>query len=159
MTWFRRAHESVAPQQPEAEDTPATLLKAMWDLIGFINQNAGKLPVEAVVAARRVTDAVREVVDTADERPLDVHAVLSIKAILTDYLPTTLRSYLALDPALVDAPRPDGRTPRELLVEQINALWAAAADVLAATRARDVDALTTQGNFLRTKFTRSDLDL
>ena len=31
--------------------------------------------------------------------------------------------------------------------------------VLAAARSQDADALTTQGNFLRTKFTRSDLDL
>lgn len=162
MTWFRRAQErvqdSVAPA-PEPEDTPATLLQSMFELISFINQNAGRLPGESVVAARRVTDAVREVIETADERPLEIHAVLSIKGILTDYLPTTLRSYLNLDPSITDAPRANGRTPRELLLEQVNSLWEAADDVLSATRARDVDALTTQGNFLRTKFTRSDLDL
>lgn len=160
MTLFRRAHEAVTPQPAEPEeDTPAGLLKAMFELIAFINQNAGRLPGEAVVEARRVTDAVREVIDTAEDRPLDVHAVVSIKGILTDYLPTTLRTYIALDPALADTPRQSGQTPRELLLEQVTALWAAAADVLEATRARDVDALATQGNFLRTKFTRSDLDL
>jgi len=34
-----------------------------------------------------------------------------------------------------------------------------ASDVLAAAQARDVDDLVTQGNFLRTKFSGSDLDL
>lgn len=159
MTWFRRAHEPPAAEPPQPEDTPATLQQAMFELIWFVNQNAGKLPGESVVAARGVTDAAREVIDTAEDRPLDIHAVLSIKGILTDYLPTTLRSYLNLDPSITDAPRANGRTPRELLLEQVNSLWEAADDVLSATRARDVDALTTQGNFLRTKFTRSDLDL
>lgn len=160
MTWFRRAQQEAVPPEPqEPEDTPATLLASLFELTAFINLNAGRLPGEAVVAARRVVDAVREVIDTSEERALDVRAVLSIKGILTDYLPSTLRSYLNIDPALTEQPRRDGRTPRQLLLEQVNSLWAAADDLLTATRARDVDALTTQGNFLRTKFTRSDLDI
>jgi hypothetical protein len=34
-----------------------------------------------------------------------------------------------------------------------------ALDLLEATRSRDVDELLSQGNFLGTKFSRSDLDL
>jgi hypothetical protein len=149
----------MPPLGPEPEDTPAVLLWNLRELIGFINQNAGRLPGESVVAARRVTDTVREIIDTADGDTLDIYAVVSVKGIVHDYLPTTLRSYLALDPALVDAPRPTGRTPKQSLLEQINSLWLAAADVLAAAQSRDADELVTQGNFLRTKFTRSDLDI
>ena len=38
-------------------------------------------------------------------------------------------------------------------------LIASAMDLLDATRAQDADALLTQGSFLRTKFSGSDLDL
>ncbi len=160
MTWFRRGREEPAPPPPQEDgDAPDKLRQRLWELVQFVNRSAGQLPVEAVVLARQVTDRVREVIETSADRPLDVYAVVQVNGIVGDYLPTTLRAYIALDPALADTPRPSGQTPRELLLEQVNALWAAAADVLEATRARDVDALATQGNFLRTKFTRSDLDL
>jgi hypothetical protein len=44
-------------------------------------------------------------------------------------------------------------------MEQLDALEGAALAVLQASQQQDVDGLLTQGNFLRTKFTRSDLDL
>lgn len=161
MTWFRRLREEAQEEvAPDASDTPDALRAKIFELIGFINRSAGQLPGEGVVIARRITDTVREVVDGADnERGLDIYAVVAIRGILDDYLPTTLRSYLALDPSLVDVPRPSGRTPSESLLEQLDALWSSAADLLVATHAHDADALLSQGTFLRTKFTRSDLDL
>jgi hypothetical protein len=117
------------------------------------------LPVEAVVLARQVTDTVREVIETSGDRELDVYAVVQVNGIVEDYLPTSLRAYLNLDPAVTEQRGPSGRTPRAALREQLAGLNGAAAELLAATRAHDVDALFTQGNFLRTKFTRSDLDL
>jgi hypothetical protein len=161
MTWFRRREASRPPAEPaEAEDSPAALRRSLQHVVAFINQNAGKLPGESVVAARRVTDAVGEVIDTSDDDGhLDVYAIISVKGIVNDYLPTTLRAYLALDPQAVDVPGPSGRTPKESLLDQINSLWSGAADVLSAAQAKDADALVSQGNFLRTKFTGSDLDL
>lgn len=159
-SWFRRRE---APPPPPAEedvtDSPAALRHALDQLVAFVNQNAGRLPGESVVAARRVTDTVRDVIDTSADGELDVYATVSVKGIVNDYLPTTLRTYLALDPQVVDVRRPTGRTPKESLLEQITSLWAGAADVLTAAQAKDADALVTQGSFLRTKFTGSDLDL
>lgn len=160
MTWFRRLRDEVQDDAaPDAGDSPEALLAKQFELTHFINANAGKLPGEAVVIARRITDTVREIIDTAAEHALDIYAIVSIRGVLDDYLPTTLRGYLALDPALVDAPRPSGRTPNQSLLEQLDALWSSTTDLLVATRAHDADALMTQGNFLRTKFTGSDLDL
>jgi hypothetical protein len=160
MALFRR-HEARAapPAEPELDDSPEALRRAVSQLVAFINQNAGKLPGESVVAARQVTDAVRDVIDTSDDGELDVYAIISVKGIVNDYLPTTLRTYLALDPQVVEVRRPTGRTPRQSLLEQIVSLWAGAADVLTAAQAKDADALVSQGNFLQTKFTGSDLDL
>lgn len=160
MALFRRREAHPAPAaEAEPDDSPEALRRAVSQLVAFINQNAGKLPGESVVAARRVTDTVRDVIDTSDDGELDVYAIISVKGIVNDYLPTTLRTFLALDPQVVDVRRPTGRTPRESLLDQIISLWAGAADVLTAAQAKDADALVSQGNFLQTKFTGSDLDL
>jgi hypothetical protein len=160
MALFRRREAQPAPPaEAEPDDSPDALRRALTQLVAFINQNAGKLPGESVVAARQVTDTVRDVIDTSNDGELDVYAIISVKGIVNDYLPTTLRTYLALDPQVIDVRRPTGRTPKESLLDQIISLWAGAADVLTAAQAKDADALVSQGNFLQTKFTGSDLDL
>jgi hypothetical protein len=143
----------------DPQDTPDALREAIAAVVRLVNSSAGRLPLTAVVTARRITDVLSEVVDTSEVRPLDVYAVISVRASATDYLPTTLRRFLALDEELVDGPGGAGRTPAESLREQLDALEESALAVLDATRQQDVDALMTQGNFLRTKFSGSDLDL
>jgi hypothetical protein len=161
MTWFRRGHDTppAEPQPEEDNDSPDKLRLRLWELVQFINRNAGKLPVEAVVVGRQVTDTIRELIETSNDRELDVYAVVSINGIVGDYLPTTLRTYLNLDPAITERAGPSGRTPREALREQVESLALAADELFQATQAHDADRLFSQGNFLRTKFTRSDLDL
>jgi hypothetical protein len=135
------------------------MLMTLYDRNTEINKNAGRLPIEAVVVAKRVLDAVREIVDTSQVHELDMRVVSSLRGILDDYLPTTVRAYLALDPATVYTPHASGTSAAQSVVEQLETLWESAEDLLAATRADDVDALETQGRFLRTKFSRSDLDI
>jgi hypothetical protein len=159
-SWFRRHEQPPAPQQPQDDpDTPDALRRRLWELVQFVNKSAGRLPVDAVVIAREITDAIRDVIDTSDDRALDVYAVVQVNSIVGDYLPTTLRSYLNLDATITERVGPSGRTPRAALREQLESLRGAAQEMLQATRAHDVDALFSQGSFLRTKFTRSDLDL
>jgi hypothetical protein len=176
VTWFRRLREDARQEAkqavgPDPEDSPEALAVRIGELVRFINSAAGRLPGEAVVIARAITDLLREVVVSAlpvapgptvgadAERDLDVYTVVSIRGILEDYLPTTLRSYVALDPDVVDVPNASGRTPSGSLLEQLDALWSAAGELRDAAHAHDADALLAQGSFLRTKFTGSDLDL
>lgn len=168
MTWFRKLLAPPAPGAPPEppaagpqhdDDDPATLRLDLALVNRYVNQNSGRLPGESVVTARRITDLLREVIDTSEIRPLDVYAVISIKGMVRDYLPTTLRAFLALDEAQLNLPRPSGRTPVQSLAEQLEALLEAAASLLSATQAQDADALLSQGSFLRTKFSGSDLGL
>jgi hypothetical protein len=161
VPWFRRSTRPppVPVPQEDPGDTPEALRSAIADVVRLVNASAGRLPLAAVVAARRITDVLAEVVETAQVRPLDIQAVLSVRATATDYLPTTLRTYLAVDESLVDVPRASGRTPQESLLEQLDALEGAALAVQEAIQHQDVDGLLTQGNFLRTKFSRSDLEI
>ena len=104
---------------------------------------------------------IREIIDTVRGRDRWTSTrSISIKGIVGDYLPTTLRAYLALDPALPTTPRPSGRTPRAVAARAARrAAGRGRRTCSQATQAHDVDALMTQGNFLRTKFSGSDLDL
>jgi hypothetical protein len=162
VAWFRRdPAPSAVPEAPPSDpgDSPEALRTAIASVNRLVNSSAGRLPLPAVVSARRVTDVLAEIVETSSVRPLDVHAVISVSGAATDYLPTTIHGYLAVDESLVDVPRASGRTPAQSLLEQLDALEDSAQLVLEAVRQQDVDALMTQGNFLRTKFTGSDLDL
>lgn len=162
MAWFRRKpkqQEQPPPAPAPESDRPEALLAHMVGLDRYVNRSAGRLPTEAVVTARQITDTLRGVIDTSGGRPLDVYAVISIKGIVTDYLPTTLRRYLALDPSVVGTARPSGRTPSDSLQQQLDWMLDSASGILVAARAHDADALLTQGNFLQTKFSGSDLDL
>ncbi len=172
MSWLRRlagrdapAEESAtpgpgAPAPADVGDSPEALRAAIADVVRLVNSSAGQLPTAAVVNARRVTDVLTEIVDTSRARPLDVYTVITVRGMLTDYLPTTLRTYLAIEPELRETPRAaSGHTATQSLLIQLDVLLGSATATLAAARDQDVDALMTQGGFLRTKFSRSDLDL
>ena len=160
MAWVRRGHEAApAPVAPDEGDSPESLRGRIAQAVTFINRSSGQLPGAAVVAARRLTDVLSEVVDTSAVRPLDVYVVINVRKTLEDYLPTSLRSYLALTEQARTTPGPSGTTPSHGLVEQIDALLTSASSALAATRSQDMDAMLAQGAFLRTKFSGSDLDL
>src|SRR5690349_13064143 len=166
MNWlFGRHDESRPPNDPVVrppvpeEDSPQALAALRFSANRFVNASAGQLPGAAVVAARRITDVIDTVLFTTRDRDLDIHARVSINGILRDYLPTTLKTYLALDPAVRDRPRPNGLTPTAALTEQLDFLLSSASEVLAAVQHDDANALVAQGNFLRTKFGQSELDL
>ncbi len=157
----RKEEPKPAPVDPgpPAEERPEVLGDETWKLIRYVNESAGRLPGSAVVEARGITDTLREIIATSAVRPLDVYTLVAVKGIVYDYLPTTLQTFLSLEPSLVSVARPNGQTPLQSLDEQLASLQDAADRVLEAARAQDVDALMTQGNFLSTKFHRSDLDL
>jgi hypothetical protein len=161
VAWFRRGEVSTlvpAGLGEDPADSPEALQSAIRSANRLVNASAGRLPLPAVVAARRITDVLAEIVNTSEVRPLDIYAVISVRSAVTDYLPTTVKSFLAVDESLVDVPRASARTPTQSLMEQLEALETSTLAVLEATQQQDVDALMTQGNFLRTKFSGSDLD-
>lgn len=162
MRWFHQGQDQHPPtpgEPPPAEDSIPVLARDLKALDRHINASAGRLPLPATPQARRVSDILMTALRTDEARALDIHARLLIGGLVRDYLPTTLNSFMALDPATAQTPRPSGRTPAAALLEQLDLLEGSATDLLTAVRNDDADALTTQGNFLETKFRRSDLDL
>src|SRR5207302_11187501 len=79
MTWFRRGTPPPTQQDPqEDEDTPDALRRRLWDLVQLVNRSAGQLPVDAVVLSRKVTDTIREVIETSTDHQLDIYAVVQV---------------------------------------------------------------------------------
>jgi hypothetical protein len=76
-----------------------------------------------------------------------------------DYLPTTIARYLAVPEAQREVAGASGLTPTASLHDQLESMLSATLQVLEAAQHQDVDALMTQGAFLTTKFSGSDLDL
>lgn len=158
MPLFRRdlGRTVPAPGGGTDPDDPAAVRATLVALTRLVNTSAGRLPTEATVLARELLDVLAEILE---EGPLDPEVTVAVRSTADDYLPTSLRSYLSVDEALADTRRADGRTPHESLVEQLVDLEDSAARMLTAVRERDADAVMTQGSFLRTKFSRSDLEL
>ncbi len=164
MSWFRRA--AATPPEPvdpldgvDREDTPEALRDELEQMVTVVNRMSGDLPTVAVVQAESLLDTLRQVIELSTVRPMDIHAVITVRKTLTDYLPTTLNAYERLPMAVRTEPRPSGQTPAQSLSVQLDALATAACSTLTAAENEDVDALMIQGAFLTTKFSRSDLDL
>ena len=162
MSWLRRAlgnDDAPTPTPADQAETPEHLRAVLAEQVRAVNRSAGQLPGSAVVAVRRLTDTLGEIIDTSSVRRLDVYAVITVRSTLDDYLPTTLRRYLAVPEEQRSTVRAGGASPEASLLEQVGALQTSASRVLLAAQSQDVDALMTQGAFLRTKFSGSDLDL
>jgi hypothetical protein len=153
VQWFRRAvEEPLPPSTPE----PAPPGPMVDEVDRFINRTAGRLPGWAVVRSRWITDTLRAILEASTQ---EVGTVVLVTGMAGDYLPTTLARFAAIDEELRARPHRSGKSPEDHLRGQLDELLEAATAALAAVRDHDGDALATQSNFLRTKFTRSDLDL
>lgn len=168
MSLFKRNHRedqqvlaaaASAAAASAAKETPAAFQADLDALVAHVNRHAGRFPDGFVPELRRCCDLLGEVVEDMAQpgRHLDVHAVVSLSGMIRDYLPTTVSAYLSVDPAAVDVPTAAGPSANEALLDQVAGLAQAAEDVLDAERRNDADALLSQGAFLRTKFSRSDL--
>jgi hypothetical protein len=166
VSWVRRAVQPDASRPPLAgtdgqdpDDRPDALKAKIAFHIREINRVSGSLPAAAVVHARLLTDTLAEIVAISDNRPLDVYTTMAVRNTLEDYLPTTIRRYLAVPEEQRGVPRQSGVTPTESLHDQVESLLLSSLNVQEAAHSSDADALLAQGAFLSTKFSRSDLDL
>lgn len=146
-----------APAQPPAgtETTPSTegLSQALAWSAALAKQNKGRLPSEAYVSILETCQTLDAVIDAEARQPLgDPQFEYELSATVRDYLPSVLRSYLAIPAKMLETKQASGRTPNDELAEQLQ-LLAGQADSLHAVRHRGTSAeLTNTGNFLRERF-------
>jgi len=153
MAWLRRDQGSgtANPDEILPEDEVGALRDELGALIRYINVHSGSLPAVAVVTAREITDLAGELIDASAERPLDIYTTVAVTGVVTDHLPTTLKTFLSLGELNADV--------TVSLREQLESLLDETISLRNAERAKGADALISQEAFLRTKFSNSDLDL
>jgi len=131
---------------------------AMGDVAGRLDQLVSSLAskVEPDVLAR--VEQIRESIVTLLPRLLAQENVgdtslFTVRQTALEYLPTTLQSYVALPAAFrrIHAVQ-GGKTPKDLLLEQLGILDAKMKEIVASVAQNDMQALLVNGRFLQEKF-------
>jgi len=115
----------------------------------------GRLPVEAQSRVARIRAEILELLPHAAEFPAGSQDLYVLRRMAVDYLPTTIEAYLAL-PADYAAQRvvQDGKTPLQVMDEQLELLEARMGEIAEAVHRRDSDRLLANGIFLDERFGR-----
>jgi hypothetical protein len=156
-----RPPASAEPPAPTAPAEPfGERMTAKLDEIGRTARRAGgTLPIATLPQLGRIEDVLRPLLTHLVTNPPSVEEEIAVEAMLTDYLPTTVNTYIGMNRQFAETARADGRTPGDDLVEQLVMLEGAAQELSHAVYAHDAQQLATHGRFLSTKFSGSDLDL
>lgn len=118
------------------------------------------MPEGGVPQVREVEDVLRPLLHYLVAHPATEAEMLGVRAMINDYLPTTVRSFLKLPTSFAETHRNRaGRTPVDELLLQLELLAEGAQEYATAIYAGDAQRLTNQGRFLESKFARSELSL
>jgi hypothetical protein len=120
----------------------------------------GRLPDDLPAAVGRVHARLREVLEHPNAFPPGAPDAYLVERTALDYLPTALERYLNLPRGYANrVPLSDGRTARQVLLDQLALLEAQLGEVLDAIARGDADRLLAHGRFLEDRFGRSEMDL
>jgi hypothetical protein len=145
---------------PGQRDEITELAGRLTTLVRKVNRNGGKMPEGGVPGVRAIEDVLRPLLTYLAANPPTEEELIPVRATLTDYLPTTLDTFLALPKDFAHSHRNrSGRTPATELVEQLHLLHAGVVEYAQSIYAGDAQELSNQGRFLQTKFGRTDLTL
>jgi hypothetical protein len=120
----------------------------------------GRVPDDVLAAVGRVHARLREVLERADALPPGSPDAFVVERTALDYLPAALESYLNLPRGYANRVQVSaGRTPRQVLLDQLALLEAKLGEVLDAVARGDTDRLLAHGRFLEDRFGRSEVDI
>lgn len=136
------------------------LARRLTEIVRQANRNGAKMPEGGVPGVRAIEDRLRPLLTYLAAHPPTEEELIPVRATLTDYLPTTLDTFLALPTEFARTHRNRaGRSPAEELVEQLGLLESGVEEYAQSIYAGDAQQLSNQGRFLQTKFGKTDLTL
>jgi hypothetical protein len=145
----------VVPSRQPLQDgpdpfDPAGIRRA---LDGTLHQARGRVPSDVFARLTSIRERTLALLPRAGDLPggsLDLYVV---QRTATDYVPTSVRFYLSLpaDYATTQVVQ-DGKTPLEVLRDQLDLLDDQMAEIADAVNRRDSDRLLAQGRFLEERF-------
>ena len=120
----------------------------------------GRVPAAVEQRVDHVVTTIRETLPRADELGPGSRQAHTVVQTATDYLPEAIDSYLRLPRAYADSHVvADGKTPTQLLCDQLDLLGHEMDGVFDAVCRADADALVAHGLFLHEKFAPGSLEL
>lgn len=115
---------------------------------------------DVVAKLREIQQEILSVLPLADQFPLGSEDLFVIQRTATDYLPSALEPYLALPPEYAATRQVQGgKTPKQVLLEQLELIDSKMDEVVDAIHQRDTDRLLASGRFLEERFGKGDLSL
>ncbi len=104
-----------------------------------------------------IVESIQQVLPRLEQADASDHAAYTIREMALTYLPETLENYLKLPRAYARFhPVRDGKTSRELLLEQLAVLDAEMKQVVEDVNRDNVNMLEAHGRFLQSRFAHSD---
>ncbi|TQV62890.1 MAG: hypothetical protein FNT29_08305 [Halothiobacillaceae bacterium] len=127
---------------------------ALDDLIQRARKGLG---AEIGASFERIIEALRDTLPYLEKRPTGDHAAFTVRQMALDYLPATLDNYLRLPRAYRGMHKlPDGRTPQQAFIAQLNTLDHELRETLTALVSDDAQRLLAHGRFLEDRFARPE---
>ncbi|MCC9145955.1 MULTISPECIES: hypothetical protein [unclassified Arthrobacter] len=118
-----------------------------------VRRAGAALPTLVSSMVRQIDDILVPLVQYVGAQGASTEQRVLLNAIITNYLPTPLRAYVALN----DRERTDDSEATRLLVEQLTILEGIARDLENQVRSGAIAELSTHGRFLDDKFSPSSL--
>ena len=116
----------------------------------------GRLPVDAQSKVAEIRMEILALLPQAEKFPPGSPDLYVLRRMAADYLPTTIESYLALPPSYAaERVIADGKTPLQIMHEQLDLLDARMDEITEAVHRRDSDRLLANGLFLEERFGRT----
>jgi hypothetical protein len=120
----------------------------------------GKVPPEVMAKVLKIRQVICGILPRAGNLAPGSPELFIIERTATDYLPTSLQAYLNLPRAYATLHAvQDGKTPKEILLDQLTLLENKMNEVADDVHRNDADRLLANGRFLEERFGRSPLSL
>lgn len=120
----------------------------------------GRVPPDVLAKVQSIRQIILGIVPRLAALPEGSPERFIVDRTATDYLPTALESYLNLPAAYATQhPVKDGKTPKQVLMDQLTLLESTMKEVTVTVLRNDTDRLLANGRFLEERFGRSPLSL
>ncbi len=127
-------------------------------LENLVNSIRNKVPGDILTRVESIKDSILEILPNIVDLSSSDYSIYTIRQTALDYLPETLENYLKLPPAFRSLhPVQDGKTAKQLLLEQLNLLDQEMKEIVEDFYRNDTQRLMAHGRFLEQKFSQTDL--
>lgn len=121
---------------------------------------SGRVPPDVLAKVQSIQQIILGILPRSGALPPGSPELYVVQGTATNYLPTSLESYLNLPRAYATLhPVQDGKTPKQVLMDQLTLLESKMTEVADDVHRNDTDRLLANGRFLEERFGRSALSL